>query len=52
MPESVIDQFPTFYAVRPELLSEDERQAFAEKYPDLVEKFADCWNPEPEESED
>ncbi len=49
MPETV-EQFPTFYAMRPEWLDSDEdRQAFAEQYPALVEKFQDCWQ---EESED
>jgi hypothetical protein len=34
----------TFYVMRPEWFDTDqEREAFAAQHPDLVEKFADCW---------
>lgn len=47
-----VSQFSTFYALRPELLDNDEqRAAFAAQYPELVEKFKDCWQPEEEEEE-
>jgi hypothetical protein len=45
---STIDQFPSFYAARPEWLTDDERQAFAAKYPELVEEHNDCWQMESE----
>lgn len=43
-----VKEFPVFYAMRPEWLDGDEqRQAFANQFPELVEEFHDCgWQPE------
>jgi hypothetical protein len=40
-----------FYAARPEWFdSQEERDEFAAKYPELVEEYADCWQSSEDEA--
>jgi hypothetical protein len=40
-----VEEFPEFYAMRPDWLDSDsERAAFQARYPELVARNADCWD--------
>jgi hypothetical protein len=46
---ATVEQFPTFYAARPDWLDSDtERAQFQACYPELVAQYADCWQAEQE----
>ncbi len=46
-------ELATFYAVRPEWFDTDqERDQFAAQHPELVEKYADCWEQYSKEGEE
>jgi hypothetical protein len=39
----MIEEFPTFYACRPDWLTAEQQEQFKVNHPELVAEYADCW---------